>query len=340
MADSWWDELLARMFAPQTGGIGYKGVTADTASKVGKQAAPAFKSVQDELARQEKAANGAPAPTPTAAQQQQQAQTPNPNAREAEQAQRALTSALGNVQAANPLYGNLPNGHAYMGTERKERGKGSEKFVKSDKFASIQEVIASVNDWSEKKRQKFAELAVDAGLLKQATTNYDDLEPILGQLAIRSAKLYERGVKVTPWALLERYGKAGSVPGAGGGPVTTTTVNKSINLTSPREADALVDAALQQRLGRSPTEKEKKEFLSALNSSEKKEPTVTKTTTTTSGAGTENVSSNTSSNTSGGVDVGAFAREWSLSHNKDEAGSYQALAQYMPAFYAALGAPV
>lgn len=327
MADDWWDSLLERLFGAQ--------VAAQNAR--GKSFIDMGHQINTEMDRQDQAANGpaAPTPTPTAAQQQQA----NPNLRESEQLQANVNNATAGVAKENPLYGNLPNGYAYLGTERSERGKGTEKFVKKDKFASIQEVMAEVNEWSTKKREKFAELAVDAGLLKAVTTNYDELEPILGQLAVRSAKLYERGVKVTPWSLLERYGKAGGVDGSNG-PVTTTTVNKSINLTSPREADALVDAALQQRLGRSPTEKEKKAFLAALNSSEKKEPTVTKSTTTTTGSGTENVSNSTSSNTSGGVDVGAFAREWSMEHNKDEAGSYQALSTYMPAFFSALEAPV
>lgn len=338
MADSWWDALLERLFTPPQSTVPYKGISASAARTAGKQAAPVYAGVRDEVNRQEQAATGTPAPAPTAVQQQQA----NPNLRENEQLQQSVNTAVGQVQKTNPLYGNIPQGYAYAGTKRVERGSpGSEKFVKEDTFRSIQEVIEDLNSWSTKKRQKFAELAVDAGLLKEVTTNYDDLEGILGQLAIRSAKLYENGVKATPWSLLERYAKSGSIAGGKpAGPVTTTTVNRSINLTSPREADALVDAALQQRLGRSPTEKEKKAFLAALRSAEKKEPTVTKTTTTTTGAGTENVSSNTSSETSGGVDVGAFARQWSMGHNKDEAAQYQALSTYMPAFFAALEAPV
>lgn len=336
MADNWWDELLTRLFAPTPGGVGYKGISAGTGQQVGKQMAPAFKGVRTELDRQEQAANGTPTPSPTPTSTAAQQQQANPNLREDEQARSAALGAVGTVTKANPLYGNLPNGKVYMGNKNVQRGQN---IVRSPVLEDLSEVIAQVNDWTPKKIKKFNDLAIDAGFLKQPTKNLDELEQIWSSLALRSAKMWQRGIGTTPWSLLERYGKAGGVDGSNG-PITTTTVNKSINLTSPREADALVDAALQQRLGRSPTSKEKKAFLGALNSSEKKEPTITKSTTTTSGSGTENVSNSTSTNTSGGVDVGAFAREWSMDHNKDEAGSYQALAQYMPAFYGALGAPV
>lgn len=324
MADDWWDSLLERLFGAQ--------VAAQDAR--GKAFVDMGHQINSEVDRQEQAANGpaAPTPTPTAVQQQQA----NPNLREGEQLQANVNNATAGVGKTNPLYGNLPSGKVYMGNKNIQRGQNT---VRSPVLEDLNEVIAQVNDWTPKKIQKFNDLAIDAGFLKQPTKNLDELEQIWSSLALRSAKMWQRGIGTTPWALLERYGKSGGVEGSGG-PVTTTTVNKSINLTSPREADALVDAALQQRLGRSPTEKERKDFVEALNSSEKKEPTVTKSTTTTTGSGTENVSNTTSSNTSGGVDVGAFAREWSMSHNKDEAGSFQALAQYMPAFYEALGAPV
>lgn len=348
MADSWWDALLERLFTPPQNQIGFKGgITANTAHSVGRQLAPALKGVNDELARQEQAATGAKsAPKPAATQAAPQPTQPqNPNQREAEQVRSAIASELGALPQpkTNPLYGSVPDAKVYLGQEYQAYGAQtaeSTKYRKGDKTNTIQEVLAGLNDWSEKKRRKFADLAVDAGLLKEPTVNFDELEPILAQLAVRSAKLYERGIKTTPWALLERYAKSSSIAGQNAGPITTTTVNRSINLTSPRDANALVDAALQQRLGRSPTEKEKKEFLAALNAAEKKEPRVTSTTTTTTGSGTENISSTSNSTTSGGVDLASFAKEWSLSHNKDEAGQYQALSVYMPAFFQALGAPV
>lgn len=331
MADDWWSNFLEILFgSPATGHVGVANAWYPAAQQAGQD-------VVREVDRQEQAATQQATPTPPP--QATTRQAPNPNARDDERLAQKLNEALGSVPVRSELYGSLPQGSVYLGHENKQRGNGN--WYKADKTDSVQDVLADLNTWSEKKRRKFAEMAVDAGLLKEVTVNYDDLEPVLGKLALRSAKLYEHGIRETPWGLLGKYAKAGTAPGAASsGPITTTAVNRTVNLTSPRDANALVDAALQQRLGRSPTDKEKKEFLAALNAAEKKEPSVTKTTTTTTGSGTENVSTSSSSTTSGGVDTSNFAREWSMSHNKEEAGSYQALAFYMPLFYQALGAAV
>lgn len=290
-----------------------------------------------------------PRPGPTAAPTAGPNAPPaNPNQTETEQVTTGITGAISTAQTPNPLYGTVPTGKVYMGNDPKKWTTGSGRvsgpdgmnIAAGDKTSSIQDVVTDLNTWSEKKRKKFSDLAVSAGLMKDPSINYDDLEPILGALAIRSAKLLEKGVKITPWSLLDRYGSDAIDAAAKAGPITTTSTSRSVNLSSGRDANSLVDAALASRLGRSATDEEKKKFLAALNAAEKKEPTVTKTTTTTSGSGTEAVSSNSSSQTSGGVNATSFASEWSGSHNKDEAGSYQALSQYMPAFFQALGAPV
>lgn len=329
MADSsWWDDLLQRMFgqgmdAYGTGGLGFEGAKALSGT------------VQTELQREEQA--GAPQPTPTATAKP--AQAPNPNARADEALAARLGQATGNVKPEDPLYGNLPDAMVYLGSERVMHGQNLTNIKKSI-VKPIAEVTAQINEWSPKKLEKFAVLAVAAGYLKTPTNNVDELESIWQALAIRSAKMYSRGVKATPWELLERYGTDPLGNKKALGPVTTTSISKNVNLSSPRDANTLVDAALSDRLGRSATKAEKKAFLAALNKAEKKEPTTTKTTTTTTGSGTENVSSTSNTESSGGVNATSFAQEYALGHNKDEAGQYQALATYMPAFFQALGAPV
>jgi hypothetical protein len=333
MADDWWSDFLARLF-------GAESAWAQSAQARGRAGMDLGARINAELQRQESIASTAASPTPTPqATGQQQQQPRNPNARDDEAAAaRARDSALG-VPAMSDLYGTVPQGKVYMGNKRVMRGQNLQN---SPVLEDIGEVIAQVNEWSPKKIKKFNELAIDAGYLKEPTKNLDEIERIWSALAIRSAKMWERQIGLTPWQILERYGARGTGDDAGraSGPVTTTTVNRTINLTSPRDANALVDAALQQRLGRSPTDKEKKDFLAALREAEKKEPSITKTTTTTTGSGTESVSSTSNTETSGGVDTSNFAREWALQHNKDEAGSYQALAYYMPLFYQALESPV
>lgn len=321
---SWWADVLNRLF-----GFGVSGMQANR-DVLGLNPEPRLSPTP--------AAN----PRPTAPN----AQPANPNQTEAELVRNGVSDAVANTPTPNPLYGAVPTGKVYMGhdnkaMERNEKySRGAGMYRQVDKTSSIQDVIGDLNTWSEKKRKKFADLAVSAGIMKKPSINYDDLEPILGALAIRSAKLYEKGVKITPWSLLDRYGSDAIDAAAKAGPITTTSTSRSVNLSSGRDANSLVDAALASRLGRSATDEEKKKFLAALNAAEKKEPTVTSTTTTTSGSGTEAVKSDSSSTTSGGVNATSFASEWSLGHNKDEAGSYQALSTYMPAFFGALGAPV
>jgi hypothetical protein len=341
MADDWWSNLLEIMFGSEkTGHIGVSNAWLPGMASTGKN-------VADEVAKQEQAyreqaqpvPSPSPSPSPTAkATTTAKAPPKNPNARDDETAQqRALTSADA-VKVNSDLYGTLPTGKVYVGTKNVQRGQN---WGRAPKLEDIAEVTAQINTWGAKKLEKFSNLAVDAGLLREPTKNLDALESVWQALAIRSAKMWERGMTVTPWQLLQRYGKDGTdATKAALGPVTTTSISKSTNLSSPRDANTLVDAALAQRLGRSATKDEKKKFLEALNSAEKKEPTTTKTTTTVSGSGTENISQSSNTETSGGVNATSFAEEWSMGHNKEEAGSYQALSTYMPAFYAALGAPV
>lgn len=323
---SWWDDVLNRMFA-----MGTSGMIAN----------------RDILGMDDTDSRISPSPTPSPSPSGNR--PANPNQRENEQVVSGITGAINAVPQApelNPLYGNVPNGKVFLGVDneamaRNEKySRGANVYKRVDKTSSIQDVLNGLNTWSTKKLKKFSDLAVSAGLLQEPTVNYEKLEPILGALAIRSAKLYEQGVKVTPWSLLERYGTGALDAAKAAGPVTTTSTNRSVDLSSGREANSLIEAALAQRLGRSATDAEKKKFLAALNEAEKKEPTTTKTTTTTTGAGTPNVSSDSSTQTSGGVNASSFAEEWSLGHNKDEAGSYQALSQYMPLFFQSLSSPI
>lgn len=320
MADDWWANLFDRMFAAQ-----------GSASLAQSEGAFALGGkINKELESQEGAALPASSPSPSPSA------SASPAAPGGKPPPKTLAEAM-SAGSSSALYRDYPDARVYLGTWNEERANGNN--IMHDKYDTVAAVIAELNDWSEKKRTDFAVLAVAAGLIRKPTINFEDLEPLLTALAMRSAKLYERGIKITPWGLLERYGVDPKKTPAQG-PVTTTSTSRTVNLSAPREASSLVDAALAQRLGRAATKQEKAKFLAALNAAEKREPATTTSTTTTTGAGTEKVSSDSSSTTSGGVNPSAFAEEWSLGHNKDEAGSFQALAEYMPAFYAALGAPV
>lgn len=94
----------------------------------------------------------------------------------------------------------------------------------------------------------------------------------------------------------------GSSGGGGGG--TTTQTQKSVNISSAKDAKALINQSFQQSVGRDATNDEIKQFRSALNTEEKKNPSITKTTQTVSGS---NVS--TTNETTGGMDRGAYMLE-------------------------------
>lgn len=342
---NWWDELLERMFG--SGGAMSMGIPYGAA-----QGASGY--VQRELEREEQLAAG-PQAKPTTSPRT--ASKPNPTVKPSatptagpaqpglkrdEQVAQGIASILSSglgTAGTNPLYGSLPPATVYLGRQSTADARKQGDNRPHDRTSSVQDVIADLNNWDLAKRKKFAADAVAAGYLTKPTVDYDKLEPILTAMSIRSAKLYERGVKVSPFSLLRRLA-SGQGEGPMGGPVTTTSTNTSVNISTAEEVNTLIDKVLADRFGRGATKEEKKDFLDELTSHQKKNPTVTKTTTTTKGAGTGVQSSDSSSTTSGGVDAGAFAAEWALSHNKDEAGSYQALASYMPIFYQALGAPV
>lgn len=103
------------------------------------------------------------------------------------------------------------------------------------------------------------------------------------------------GREWTPWEVMESYNrKPGSlgtsrqgdwlVDNATGervkyvGPRTKTTTNRSIDLSSPEEVQALAQQVLTQMIGRAPTDKELAQFKASMNSFERENPQITTTT--------------------------------------------------------------
>jgi hypothetical protein len=129
----------------------------------------------------------------------------------------------------------------------------------------------------------------------------------------------------------------GDANGGENKPAKYTTTNTQVNLSDPTEADSVFVQALQQRLGRAPTDPEKHAFLAALNAAQRSNPTVTKTNYTldpkTGGYNT------TVGETSGGVNPGQFADDFTMKNNKGEYGAYQAATTYFDAMMGALGTP-
>jgi hypothetical protein len=107
--------------------------------------------------------------------------------------------------------------------------------------------------------------------------------------------------------------------GAGSGPRTMTSVNRSVRLTSRATAQALLKQTLANELGREPTSAEVARFVSALNKDEKANPTITTSTTTSNGS-----SSSTSTTTKESqIDPTSEAETYAETVSPDEAHRYQ-----------------
>ena len=106
------------------------------------------------------------------------------------------------------------------------------------------------------------------------------------------------------------------------GPSTTTQTQRTINLTDPTTAAAVIDQTLRNLLGRRATEEEREQFISTLRAQEQANPTITTmTSTSTPSADGMDQSVESSSTTTGGApDAGtaaqAFADEELLGEQK------------------------
>jgi hypothetical protein len=124
-------------------------------------------------------------------------------------------------------------------------------------------------------------------------------------------------------------GAPGGGGGGGGGGGTTSQTQRSVNISSAKDAKALINQSFQQSVGRDATDDEIKQFRSALNAEEKKNPSITKTTQTVSGS---NVS--TTNQTTGGMDRGAYALE--QGQKASDYAEFQTETTYMDALMRAI----
>lgn len=124
------------------------------------------------------------------------------------------------------------------------------------------------------------------------------------------------------------------------GKTSRTTTSKSVDLSSPEQAQALVTQVLRETIGRAPTPAEVAKFKASINGYEQANPTVTKTTeqlTPDLSAGTVNVTSQ-SSTTSGGVsDAVRAALVSDPTHDTKEYGKYQSATTYWDAMMQMIG---
>jgi len=152
-----------------------------------------------------------------------------------------------------------------------------------------------------------------------------------------SAKMYAMNTFITPEEALGFKSPFGSGSGrggsGGGGGGTSTQIQRSVNISSAKDAKALINQSFQQSVGRDATDDEIKQFRSALNAEEKKNPSITKTTQTVSGS---NVS--TTNETTGGMDRGAYMLE--QGQKAEDYAEFQTETTYMDALMSAISGGV
>jgi len=96
------------------------------------------------------------------------------------------------------------------------------------------------------------------------------------------------------------------------GPSTTTQTQRTINLTDPTTAGAVIDQTLRNLLGRRASDEEREQFMSTLRATEQANPTITTmTSTSTPSADGMDQSVDSSSTTTGGApDPGTAAQAY------------------------------
>ena len=231
-------------------------------------------------------------------------------------------------------------GEVYVGTEI---GKGA-RNVPLDTFATAG-AYASLSPAAQRKLWNDGQKIYGKGMLVSYMDNF------LKETAERAYAVQQStGLKVTPLNYWDYYAQSGgpgldaaSRSGAGGGgggggvaaPRTTTSKSRQVstNLSDPTTARGLVDGAIQQYLGRLPTNEEYQSFLKQLNAAQEKAPSVTtQTATTTTSVGGSTTKSK--ARTTGGLNEQQFAAEYA--RGMEGAAEYTAATTVADAFISLL----
>lgn len=187
---------------------------------------------------------------------------------------------------------------------------------------------------------RLASRLVSLGLIEESEKGDLRLLDEVWQDAVTlSMRMSEVGKKVSPWQALELLGGVGYGRGAGRGGFTGTRsrTSRSVDLTDPATAKAIINDALSKHLGRAANEEELRAFTATINAAERANPTVTTSTTTYQDGEAVSESSTTSGGmTSAGRQQVVADRAMEL----PEYGAYQAASTYFNALLASLGSPV
>jgi hypothetical protein len=208
----------------------------------------------------------------------------------------------------------------------------------NDSYISRAEAYQQIFKWyGTPKYEEYANYLVSVGLIDEAEkTNVNTVAAHWYDAVDAAANLTSAGKKVSPWDATRLIsGKSASASGSKAGTQTSTT--RSVNLTDPMTAKALVNDVLSRQLGRAARPDEVAAFTQVLNSAQEANPAISTETRTYDEAG--NYSSSVHS--SGGLDAaGATQVLTDKAMQSPDYGAYQAGVTYLNAFNRAIQSPV
>lgn len=206
------------------------------------------------------------------------------------------------------------------------------------KYSTVGDLMKEAyGKWDRNKIASIGAKFVAAGWLQPGDeANFDKVSAAYQRVLEMAALMYKAGRYVTPDEVLNSY-----IGGASGGvsrPASYAETSKSVDLTNPKTARALLKQSLQDRLGRDPSAAEQQAFIAALNAAERENPTI-RTSKYKLNPETQQYQM-VSQTTAGGLDPSAYLDEYAEGHNQKEYGAYQAATTYFNALLQAIGAPV
>lgn len=229
------------------------------------------------------------------------------------------------------------------------------------KPVSANEVIGKFNSWSNKRKKALAKKLAQAGYFGTPPQgmSLDDfvariplaqLEEAWGQVVMETAQKNANGVWVTPEQNIQQQidynrsaaagtelegfftGKAGAEKAGFTGTKKQTSISRDI--FSASEAKGLIRGVLQQELGRDPTAEEFDDFIDALRTRQRKNPTES----TTAQVYRKGDLIRSETTTTGGISPTEYAAEWAQS--QPDWAEWQAVGTYFPTVLNTLGAGV
>lgn len=226
------------------------------------------------------------------------------------------------------------------GGDMRERGLGNTRVAGDSKFITRDEAYQKVWDWyGTPEFDKWGDYLVELGVIDEGDKgNPNVLAPFWQEAVDASANLTSAGKKVKPWdAARLLAGQSAQKSTASSKAGTWTSSSKSVNLTDPATAKALVNDVLTRQLGRAATQEEIAAFTSVLHSAQNANPTIT----TQTGTSDEMGNTTQSTSTSGGLDAaGAQQVLQDRAMQLPDYGAHQAATTYANAFFSAINSPV